>query len=264
MPNDRTARNSPQRTISFENEGSANHINVDNISFFAVTDEEPTDVARKIALIAPLVVMTVVAIVIDTSGGFFGFLVLVGILTFMSWAAMASLDRERAEIATLSTTYASTLSGVSGGDTGSHDVLDIEDQFLTSVPEKITIENETKNPMLNSYYRIHFVPDNIVSIRSGEDCSSYCLLLMGLALISGLGALLSLLTIQLLNFLVLLVLGAASFFLGSYFAKIGVEISLQGEEARFFRMNEVDASRLVDRFSSRSGSDGTVRGQQRP
>lgn len=264
MSNDRTARDSPQRTISFESEGGANHINVDNISFFAVTDEEPTDTARKIALIGPLAVLTVVEIVIDTSGGFFGFLVLVGVLTFMSWAAMASLDRERAEIATLSTTFASTLSGVSGGDTASHDVLAIEDQFLNSVPEKITIENETANPMLNSYYRIHFVPDNIVSIRSGEDCSSYCLLLMGLALVSGLGALLSLVTIQLLNFLVLLVLAVASFFLGSYFAKIGVEISLQGEETKFFRMSELDASRLVDRFASRSGRDGPISGQQRP
>lgn len=254
---------SARRTITIRSDGgTANHVNVDNISCFAVTDEEPTGLTVKIALILPLVVLVVISITVENSGNFLAFLVLLGVLTLISWAAAQSLDKERLEITTLSTTYASALSEVSGGDTGSHEVLDIEEDFLEAVPENITIENEGKTPFLWAYHRLHFVPDNIVSIREGEECPGFCKVFMGVALLFGLGALLALISGQFLEFVVLLVLTIGSFFLGSMYSKTGVEISLHGDETEFFHMAERDASRLVQMFSTRNRSGGTVEGHQ--
>lgn len=254
---------SGRRTITIGTDGgTANHVNVDNISCFAVTDEEPTGLTVKIALIAPLVVLVVISFTVENSGNVLGFLVLLGVLTWMSWAAAHSLNKERLEIATLSTTYASALSEVSGGDTGSKEVLDIEEDFLDAVPENITIENEGATPFLRAYHRLHFVPDNIVSIREGEECPGFCKVFMGVALLFGLGALLALISVQLVEFVVLVVLTIGAFFLGSMYSKTGVEISLHGDETEFFHMAERDASRLVQMFSTREGSGGTVHGQQ--
>lgn len=253
-----------RRTLSFsvseeDYTSSTQHVNVDNISFLTDLDKRPTDMGIY-GLILVFIATVIVAMTVLGTGLFVS--VVLGVV--VAAAILLTLTDEKVELGTVSDTYIISDRSIrdTGEDMESDEVQDIEDRFLDVVPETISIEDTDDFLVYRNTFFVHFVPDNVVSIKQSVSYTLIGRAFLAAAMLSGIGAVIFLINIDLVKMLGILIAGVVSFILFVIFGvQNGIEISTHGGEEQFFEMNEQSCREVINQFRTRDEGKVSVEGE---
>lgn len=134
----------------------------------------------------------------------------------------------------------------------------VEEAFLQRSHELVSIDNEYEDVLRRYNYRYHFVPDNVVSISEAEEIPFWMKVLVGVILVSVIGLLYSLVSVELVNVLRFgAVAGIAVILFGLLSIPVRVRVVTHGDVSKVFEMSSDDAAQLVEDFRRR-GVDASV------